>query len=203
MLKHIFLIIILIFCYFLWEQRPVRYGPGIVAESRPEIARIDFPNPIETGNFIITPKFEISGTVRVIAKNRYWFEAMSHISPVDLILSWGRMSDEDLLKRMLVKIDDRSYHVQMAKPPYQRGNIHQHLMMTHTIPATEQIQERVSSLRRGQLVSFSGYIVDIENRFGSEWISPVRDKLPADRSSQWLWIESLVLEERLNDSQSK
>lgn len=191
MLKHIFLIIVLIFCYLLWEQRPVRYGPGILTDSKPVVATIDFPNPIETDNFIITPKFEISGTVRVIARNRYWFEDMSHISPIDLLLSWNRMSDEELLKRMLVKIDDRSYHVQMTKPPYQRGNIHEHLMMVHTIPASEKIQDKLTSVRRGQLVSFTGYIVDIENRLGTEWISPVRDKLPASRSSQWIWIESL------------
>ena len=201
MLKHIFLIIVLIFCYFLWEQRPVRYGSGIVADAKPDIVRINFPNPIETENFIITPKFEINGTVRVIAKNRYWFEDMSHISPVDLLLSWDRMSDEELLKRMLIKIDNRSYHVQMTKPPYQRGNIHEHLMMTHTIPATEQIQEKITSLRRGQLVSFSGYVVDIENRVGNTWISPVRDKLPANRSSQWLWIENLTLEKATDNSQ--
>lgn len=202
MLKHIFLIIVLIFCYFLWEQRPVRYGSGIVADSNPDVARIDFPNPIETESFIITPKFEINGTVRVIAKNRYWFEDMSHISPVDLLLSWDRMSDEDLLKRMLVKINNRSYHVQMTKPPYQRGNIHEHLIMSHTIPATEQIQERIMSLRRGQLVSFSGYIVDIKNRLGDEWVSPVRDGLPAKRSSQWLWVENLTLEDAVTESQS-
>lgn len=195
MLKHIFLIIVLIFCYFLWEQRPVRYGPGIVADSKPSVAKINFPNPIETNNFIITPKFEISGTVRVIARNRYWFEDMSHISPIDLLLSWNRMSDEDLLKRMLVKIDDRSYHVQMTKPPYQRGNIHEHLMMAHTIPASENIQDKLSSVRRGQLVSFTGYIVDIENRLGTEWISAVRDELPANRSSQWIWVEGLSLVE--------
>jgi hypothetical protein len=195
MLKHIFLIVVLIICYLLWEQRPVRYGPGIIAESRPDVAKIDFPNPIETDNFIITPKFEIQATVRVIAKNRYWFEDMSHISPVDLLLSWNRMSDEDLLTRMLVKINDRSYSVQMTKPPYQRGNIHQHLMMAHTIPATEHIQSKLNSIRRGQLVSFSGYIVDIQNRIGTEWISPVRDELPANRTSQWLWIEDFTLEE--------
>jgi hypothetical protein len=195
MLKHIFLIVVLIICYLLWEQRPVRYGPGIIAESRPDVAKIDFPNPIETDNFIITPKFEIQATVRVIAKNRYWFEDMSHISPVDLLLSWNRMSDEDVLTRMLVKINDRSYSVQMTKPPYQRGNIHQHLMMAHTIPATEHIQSKLNSIRRGQLVSFSGYIVDIQNRIGTEWISPVRDELPANRTSQWLWIEDFTLEE--------
>jgi len=203
MLKHIFLIIVLIFCYLLWEQRPVRYGPGVVAESKPDIAGIDFPNPIETNNFIITPKFEIEGKVRVIAKNRYWFEDMSHVSPFDLLLSWDRMSDEDLLTRMLVQIDNRSYHVQMTKPPYQRGNIHEHLLMTHTIPATEIIQDKISSLRRGQLVSFSGYVVDIENRLGDKWVSPVHDGLPANRSSQWVWVESITLEETLDTSQDE
>jgi hypothetical protein len=71
-------------------------------------------------------------------------------------------------------------------------------MMTHIIPATEQIQEKISSLRRGQMVSISGYIVDIENRIGNEWISPVRDNLPANRSSHWLWLEDITLEEAAN-----
>lgn len=195
MLKHIFLIIVLLFCYLLWEQRPVRYGPGIVADTKPSIERIAFPNPIETDNYIILPRFEINGTVRVIAKNRYWFEDMRHISSIDLLLSWDRMSDEDLLRRMLVQIDDRSYHVQMTKPPYQRGNIHEHIIMAHTIPASERIQEKLKTIRRGQLITFSGYIVDIENRVGTEWLSPVRDQWPAHRSSQWIWIEDLILEE--------
>lgn len=198
MLKHIFLVIVLIFCYLLWEQRPVRYGPGIIADTKPNVERIAFPDPIETDNYIITPKFEIHGTVRVIAKTRYWFEDMRHISSIDMLLSWDRMSDEDLLRRMLVKIDDRSYHVQMTKPPYLRGNIHEHLMMTHTIPASDRIQEKLISIRRGQLITFTGYIVDIQNRIGTEWISPVRDKWPAQRSSQWIWIEDLTLEEGIH-----
>lgn len=192
MLKHFFLILILIFSYILWEQRPVRYGPGIIADSRPEIEKIAFPKSIETDNYIITPRFEISGKVRVIAKNQYWFEDMRHISPVDLLLSWDRMSDEDLLGRMLVKIDDRSYHVQMTKPPYQRGNIHEHLIMTHAIPATDRVLEKLKKIRRGQLIRFSGYIVDIENRIGTEWLSPVRDKWPSHKSSQWIWIEDIT-----------
>jgi len=203
MLKHVYLIIILIICYLLWEQRPVRYGPGVIADSKPKIEKINFPNVIETEKFIVTPKFKISGTVRVIAKNRYWFEHMSEISPFDLLLSWDRMSNDELLKRMLINIEDRSYEVQMAKPPYQQGNIHQHLMMTHVIPATEQVHDKISSLRRGQLVSLSGYIVDIENRYGNIWISPVRDELPAYRSSHWFWIEKITPEEAETVTQSE
>lgn len=176
----------------LWEQRPVRYGPGIIADSRPDIQKIAFPNSIETDNYVITPRFEIRGKVRVIAKNRYWFEDMRHIAPVDLLLSWDRMSDEDLLSRMLVKIDDRSYHVQMTKPPYQRGNIHEHLIMAHAIPATDRVLDKLKEIRRGQLITFSGYIVDIENRIGTEWLSPVRDEWPSRQSSQWIWIEELT-----------
>lgn len=195
MLKHIFLIIVLIFCYFLWEQRPVRYGPGITAESKPTIDRIAFPNSIETSNYIITPQYQIRGKVRVIANKRYWFDDMRHISSVDLLLAWDQMSDDDLLRRMLVKISDRSYHVQMTKPPFQRSNIHENLIMAHTIPSTDRIQDKLKSIRRGQVISFSGYIVDIENRIGNEWISPVRDHWPMQRSSQWVWFEELHIEE--------
>ncbi|WP_158551447.1 hypothetical protein [Rhodohalobacter sp. SW132] len=192
-MKHIFLIIVLICCYFLWEQRPVRYGGGIIVESKPMVTHIAFPNSIETDNYIITPRYQIEGKVRVIANKRYWFDDMRHVSSVDLLLAWDRMSDEDLLRRMLVKIDDRSYHVQMTKPPFQRGNIHDNLIMAHTIPATERIQDKLKSIRRGQLIHFTGYIVDIENRIGNEWISPVRDHWPQQRSSQWVWFEDLEI----------
>lgn len=198
MLKHIFLVIVLILCYFLWEQRPVRYGPGITVESQPTIERIAFPNSIETSNYIISPRYKIEGDVRVIANKRYWFDEMRHISSVDLLLAWNKMSDEELLGRMLVKINDRSYHVQMTKPPFQRNNIHQNLIMAHTIPSSERVQNKLNSIRRGQLISFSGYIVDIESRIGSEWISPVRDHWPMQRSSQWIWIEDIVIVDEIN-----
>jgi len=191
MLKHIFLIIVLIFSYFLWEQRPVRYGGGITVESKPMVDRIAFPNAIETENYAIIPRYKIEGTVRIIAKKRYWLDDMRHISSVDLLLAWDRMSDEDLLRQMLVKINDRSYQVQMTKPPFQRGNIHENLIMAHSIPASEQISDKLKSIRRGQLIHFSGYIVNIENRTGNEWISPVRNHWPQQRSSQWIWFEDL------------
>lgn len=171
----------------------MRYGPGVVVESKPTVDRIAFPNAIETDNYIITPRYQINGEVRVIANKRYWFDGMRHISSIDLLLAWDRMSDEELLRRMLVKINDRSYHVQMTKPPFQRGNIHQNLIMAHTIPATDRVQDKLKSIRRGQLISFSGYIVDIENRIGSEWVSPVRDHWPLQRSSQWVWVEDIEL----------
>lgn len=196
MLKHIFLVIVLILCYFLWEQRPVRYGPGIIVESQPTIDQVAFPSSFETSNYVITPRYKINGDVRVIANKRYWFDEMRHISSVDLLLAWDKMSDDDLLKRMLVKIDDRSYHVQMTKPPFQRTNVHENLIMAHTIPSTERVQQKLNSIRRGQLISFSGYIVDIESRIGNEWISPVRDNWPMQRSSQWIWIDELTLIEQ-------
>lgn len=195
MLKHISLAVILIICYFLWEQRPVKYGPGIVAESEPRIEKITFSRPIETKNYIITPRYEIEGTVRVIAQKNYWFDEMRHISPTDLIIAWDRMSNDELLSKMLININERSYSVQMAKPPFMRSNIHDYLIMAHSIPSSELIHEKLVSLRRGQLISFSGYIVDVENRTVDKWISPVRDGFPAQRSPQWIWFEELFIEE--------
>lgn len=171
----------------------MKYGPGVVVENKPTVDRIAFPKAIETDNYIFTPRYQINGDVRVIANKRYWFDGMRHISSVDLLLAWDRMSDDDLLRRMLVKIDDRSYQVQMTKPPFQRGNIHQNLIMAHAIPSNDRVQDKLNSIRRGQLISFSGYIVDIESKIGSEWISPVRNHWPMQRSSQWVWIEDINL----------
>ncbi len=194
MLKHIFLILVLVVCYFLWEQRPVRHGPGVVAGAKPNIERIAFPEPIETESFIITPHHQVEGKVRVVANKNYWFDDLKFISSVDLLFGWDRMSDENLLKKMLVKINERAYHVQMTKPPFQRTNIHEHLLMVHAIPANEEISEKLHSIRRGQIVAFSGFLVDIEDRIGNQWSSPVNENGPVQKSSQWMWIEKLEIE---------
>lgn len=195
MLKHIFLLLVLIFCYFLWEQRPVKYGPGVMVNSEPRLETVNRAATIDTEEATLIPKYRIEGTIRVIAKKSYWFDNRRHISPTDLVLGWNRMSDDKLLNKLLITIDDRSYEVQMAKPPSLRGTIHEYVIMAHTIPATERIREKLATVRRGQFISFSGFIVDVRTNNEDTWVSPMRDGKPAVRSPQWIWIENLFLEE--------
>jgi len=195
MLKHIFLLLVLIFCYFLWEQRPVKYGPGVIVNSQPKVEAVNRTATFDIKNATLIPKYQIEGTIRVIAKKSYWFDNKRHISPTDLVLGWNRMSDDKLLRKLLITIDDRSYDVQMAKPPSMRGTIHEYVLMAHAIPATERIREKLATVRRGQFISFSGFIVDVRTKDEKSWVSPVRDGKPAVRSAQWIWIENLFFEE--------
>jgi hypothetical protein len=60
----------------------------------------------------------------------------------------------------------------------------------HTIPADRDIASRLAGIRPGQLVQFSGVLVDVTARDGGRYVSSLRLH---DYDCEIAWIEELEL----------
>lgn len=195
MIKHFSLIVVLLGCYMLWEQRPVWHGEGVTVSEAPVINVLRSAKSIETDNYVLTPVAAISGSSRLIGRKLYWFDEYATLSPFDFTLGWDKMSDEYYLRRMQVKITDRNHSIFFAIQRIPKADISDMVLHMHAIPSNEDIRNKMRMIRRGHIVDFDGYIVDVHPKTDDASVLRHRQK-PSfkNNSSHYIWIENLTIQ---------
>ncbi len=147
--------------YGWYMDRPVSPPSGVLAPDEPLQQNVDPATPVVHGHWTLTPRASYDITARVLGRERYSFDTIAALVPVDLALGWGPMSDGAVLAPLKIEQGARFYTVRWgADPPLAPDEIMRHSANTHTIPATAAIGRRLSALRVGQVVHLTGWLVD-------------------------------------------
>ncbi|MEZ5703768.1 MAG: hypothetical protein R3E42_20045, partial [Burkholderiaceae bacterium] len=150
--------------------RPVDPGPGVLAPSPPEQAdeRIaDFPFK----GYTLQPLQNFQLEARVLASERYRTGREADLSPVDLALGWGPMSDSAVLAKVRISQSGRFYYWHVDEFPIPRRDIERSSANMHMIPANDTLARRIKSLREGQIVRIEGWLVEARGGDGWRWRS--------------------------------
>ncbi|MEA1988360.1 MAG: hypothetical protein U9N57_03995 [Pseudomonadota bacterium] len=173
-------IIFLILVFFAWKHfyyvaDAPELGPGAVAGGYP------YQNSTSTtsfrkGDYTYSPRASYEVEARVISASRYYFDQEARISPIDLALGWGPMSDESILKDIDVWQEKRWYKWEADALPIPKYEVVNNSANVHIIPGNESIAEEVKKIRNGDIVQIKGYLVDVKKSTGWKWkTSMVRD----------------------------
>lgn len=194
MLKHIIIILFFSGAYLLWDSRPITYGPGEVVSNSPTISYLLWEQPFNHKNLLITPIRRIEGEMRVLSKNWYLLDDKADIVPYDLVLGWGEMSDEKVISNIKISQRNRNYRMDMTKHPIPAQRIGEQSTMIHALPSSKMIQDELNKIRKGNIITIKGYIVDVksiaDNWF---WKSDYRNESLGGRHSQIVWIEEITV----------
>jgi len=168
------LIVILVVAFVAhhhWANRAVDPGPGRVAPGEP--VQIDLrPKPqFEFKGYQMTALARFDLEARVLSAHRYHHDASAELSPIDLALGWGPMSDGAVLDAIDISQGGRFYHWSTRAPPIPLTEIGLHSANMHMIPSSPQVAEALAGVRRGHVVRLSGELVQAENRDGFRWRS--------------------------------
>lgn len=156
---------------YLWQTWEVRHGPGPVAPERPGQERSD-RSPFEYRGARLFPRARFQIEARVLASERYYLDPMADLSPVDLALGWGPMSDEVVLDQLDISQGDRFvYAIPHGPLPISRTLFQLTFSNFHVIPANPQIERELKSLRRGEVVRLAGLLVDVARPGAARWRS--------------------------------
>jgi len=166
----LFFALFIVWILFIKEDT-VTYGEGVVAAQTPIQEKVDETMPFSFKDYTITPLEKFSIEARVLSKEKYSFDKGAELSPIDLALGWGRMSDEAILKNIDISQSGRWYHWQTAKFPIPRREIETHSANMHMIPADKTVEEELRSIRKGEVVTIEGYLVRVDGKDGYTWIS--------------------------------
>jgi hypothetical protein len=175
--------------------RPVHPADGVLAAEDPVQTNVLGGSQMQVGRWTLTVRADYRITARILARERYHFDALSDLIPEDLALGWGPMSDNQMLRAIDISQSDRFYYWHAAAgSPLSRNSIITHSANTHVIPQNSTIARQLSRLRPGQIVTLTGELVD-GTRDDGTWIrtSLVRTDTGAG-SCEVLWVSDVSLE---------
>jgi hypothetical protein len=157
----------LVFAYVVWGgwnwfiDRPVHPSDGILAPAEPQQGDVPSSEAVRMGRWTLTPRATYRITARILSVERYHFDSLAKLIPEDFALGWGPMSDNTILRAIDISQSDRFYFWRLSnRALLSKDAIVSHSANTHVIPENSLIARQLSRLRRGQVVSLSGVLVD-------------------------------------------
>lgn len=161
--------------------------PGMLAPTEPIQAEIK-EKPWQHGDYLITPLASYEVTARVLSKKDYSWDKSADISPVDLALGWGVMSDSEVLSDLRISQSGRWFYVYWQQATVDTTQVMTHSANTHILPATAEITRKVKAVKRNDVVHLKGYLVEVTKPEGFLWRSSLVRGDTGDGSCEILWV---------------
>ena len=94
------------------------------------------------------------------------------ISPTDLALGWGRMTDDAVISRLDISQGGRWYRYRwQGEPPIPVAEIVRSSANMHMIPADTNVATALKRIEPGQRVRIDGWLVEVRGNDGWRWRS--------------------------------
>ena len=137
-----------------------------------------------------TAKYDIKA--KVLSRKNY-SDDFAILSPTNLLLGWGNMSDEKNIETIDAYQRDRWYYSKFEHKDILIGEkeIAQSLANTHIIPANENIEKELESIIKGNIVEMSGYLVNIKGEKDSFWNSSISRSDTGGGACEVFYVESI------------
>jgi hypothetical protein len=182
-----------------WQHgsRPLAHAPGVLVADAPLQQPLDAPvAPLHKADASIKPLARFAITARVLARADYRWDPGSGLSPVDLALGWGRMSDSEVLDKIEISQSSRFYFWRLREFPIPEREIIESSANMHLIPADGSIERAIRRTRVGDVVSFDGYLVEADMAGGGKWVSSLSRSDTGAGACELVWIENFSIAPR-------
>jgi hypothetical protein len=179
-----------------WQvaHRPRHRAPGVLAADIPEQGEIRGTAPqFERGGAHLTALASFALRARVLSREDYRFDAGAFLSPVDLALGWGRMSDSTVLDRISISQYGRFYHWHVDEFPIPEREIIESSANMHLVPANGPVQRAIERSRAGDVIELHGYLIAARMPDGGEWRSSLTRSDSGDGACELIWVESFTI----------
>lgn len=176
--------------------RAISHPPGVLAPGDPVQAELPQPAaPIRLKEWTLTPLATYSIHARVLSRRKYSSDATSEISPLDLLVGWGPMSDTAVIETMDFRQSQRfGYWQPSAASPLSPDEITVHAANMHLIPANEAVRDRLLSLRVGSLVQLRGKLIEAtrSGQSGNPWRSSLTRTDRGNHACEIFYVEAVA-----------
>lgn len=189
--KLIFIALVLFGALNWWGGHEVSLPPGVVASDLPQQTRVSGEREFTRNGYRIRPLARFEVTARVLGTEHYRLDREAQLAPVDLVLGWGRMSDTAVLERVRIRQSGRFYFWSTDQFPIPRREIETSSANMHMIPADDQVEAALKGLRKGQVVTVRGYLVEAVASDGWRWRSSMTRNDTGAGACELIWVESV------------
>ncbi len=179
--------------YFLYPETVITYPPGITAPDIPTQTVLADNKKWTTGEFTIQALAGYKIKARVLSRNNFSMGKESDLSPFDLALGWGPMSDQMIIDKIEISQRNRWYHWQTENAPIQVTEISLNSANVHIIPKDDDIEDKFDEVYKGSLIEMNGYLVKVSTAEGWSWVSSLRRNDTGGGSCELLWVDDLTV----------
>jgi hypothetical protein len=180
-----------------WSMREIEHPPGILVPERPSQVDLENSAIVTIDSYRLKPRADIQIRARVLSREDYSWGDEANLSPVDLALGWGVMSDQAVLDRISIKQSGRWYYTRYELPaPIPDQAIIQNSGNMHMIPANDWVRKKLKKIRRGDIVQLRGQLVDIDGDSGWRWRTSLSRNDTGGGSCEIVYLQDILVEER-------
>jgi hypothetical protein len=177
--------------------RPLEWRPGALVADDPQQVELDSAEAIGLDDARLIPRARFSAQVRVLSRERYWLGTLAEVSPLDIAVGWGPMSDSAVLDELDIAQSGRFYFWHYDDgPPVPREIIESHSANWHLVPANDRVWRTLRELRVGSVVTLEGMLVDIETQDRGTIKTSLRRDDTGAGACEILYVESASLRYR-------
>jgi hypothetical protein len=172
----------------------VSLGPGVMVNEVPQQENIDSSISYKNDDYTITGVATFRIKAKVLSKENYHIGREADLSPIDLALGWGNMSDESILEQIEISQSRRFYRWHVESFPIPRREIETHSANMHLIPASDSVKSVIESVRKGDIIEISGSLVNVRSNSDDwYWKSSQTRNDTGKGACELIWVESAYI----------
>lgn len=166
--------------------------PGRHADAQPLQKKVSRNITKNFNNYTLKLHHQFSITALVLSKKDYFTGREAQLSPVDLALGWGPMSNPNPLRSISISQSNRFYYFRYpSTPPIAHRQIELNSANMHLIPANDDVARALKSVKKGHIVSISGYLVDVKGKDGWYWNSSRTRSDTGNGACELIYVEKI------------
>nr|WP_319776228.1 hypothetical protein [uncultured Sphaerochaeta sp.] len=192
-LNTITVLLILLFVYLVWPEKVIEQAPGILVPDKPHQIILSGNEGLIKEKFLINKLAEYKLDARVLSKEYYYFDGGSVISPLDLALGWGPMSDQSVVDQISVSQGRRWYHWQADRLPIPKNQIMNNSANVHIIPADDYVEDKLDDVAVGNIIHLEGYLVKVIGPDGFKWSSSLSRTDKGDGACELFYVQNILI----------
>jgi len=183
-------------------SRPEATGAGVPIDWSREpvqskIERAAFSIDTDEGKVTIRPQaeFEVQGVVA--AAERYRVDGGAFLSPVDLVLTWGKLPEEPFKSQVSYSQMTRYYFWRTPSADMDLDYIQSHSSNMHMIPASPNVRRALLAVGSGDAVRIRGLLVNVGSDKGFTWGSSLSREDSGPGACELIWVEEIQIKSRV------
>ncbi len=179
--------------WFVFFHQPKAPWSGALVPEDPQQTSDELPSPWTQGQNTFTPRARYQIRAVVLSKHSYWAGFTEDtIAPYDLALGWGPLSDAKVINALHITQGGRWYNYSWkGAPPVDPGLIVSHSANNHIIAADSRVLKQVEMIKRFDVVTLKGYLVDITRPDGWSWHTSLSRDDSGSGACELFWVEAV------------
>lgn len=176
--------------WLAWWARGEHTAPGALVEDTPAQSAAA-PREWTHNGFRLRALAEYRIRARLLAREHYWIDGGAKLSPFDLALGWGVMSDQAMLDRLWWSQGHRflNWTAPSEGWPLPYDELNSHVANVHFVPATAAVRAAAEWTRTGRTVELRGYLIEAEGPGGAKWRSSLSRTDSGPGACELMWVE--------------